>query len=127
MTTEEQIKKTSWSSDADIYDNTQKEVIVVHPHTLDNKLRDFELGLGSKKELRHSVELILALLGILLTANFKDFLGVPSQYWFGTFFFALLWALYRLCIDLVPFKKFKKPTRQDILNELMNESRKIKG
>lgn len=121
------LANTKWSN-LDIYDNTPKEVIVVHRDTLDNKLRDFELGISCKRELKHSFELILALLGVILTSNFKDFLGVPSSYWFAIFFLALIWALGKLCGDIISrFREQKYPTRGDVLNDLMAKTKKVEN
>jgi len=116
-----QKNKTKWL-DSDIYDNTQKEVIVVDPATLDNKLRDFESGIENKREIRHFIELTLALLGVLLTSNFKNFLGIPPNYWFAIFFLALFWSVFRLLSDLI-FKK-QYPGRDDILKNLMAKNKK---
>lgn len=117
---------TKWS-DYDIYDNTPKEVIVVHRDTLDNKLRDLELGVESKRGIWHSTELILVLLGILLTSNnFKDFLGISPGYWFAIFFIAFILALLRLVWDLIFKFGFQKyPSREMVLEDLMAKPKRL--
>lgn len=109
---------TKWKSDSEIYDSTDRRVIVVTPDTLDNKLRDFEEGINNKRQLRRYAELVLALLGTLLTANFKDFLGISSSYWFAIFFLALFWVLGSFLWDCLKFRN-KYPNRKDILDSLM--------
>lgn len=115
---------TLWTSDSEIYDSTQKKVIIVYPDTLDNILRDLEDGIDKKRDVKHFIEISLTLLGVLLTANFKDFLGIPSGYWFAIFFLALLWTIGSFIWNTICFRLGKKyPSREDIIRELMNKNK----
>lgn len=108
-----------------IYDNTRPEVISVMPDTLDNKLRDFEDCFGKKGNIFNDLGLILALLTTLLTVSqFKDFLSIPANVWQGIFVVFLILSVFKFFRDC--FNKFFQKTikREDILNQLLDETRK---
>lgn len=110
-----------------IYDNTRPEVISVMPDTLDNKLRDFENCLEKKGNIFGDLGLILAFLGTLLTVQqFKDFLTISADVWQSIFIVFLILSvlkLFRDCFNIF-FKKSIK--REEILKQLLDETRKKK-
>ena len=110
-----------------IYDNTRPEVISVMPDTLDNKLRDFEDCLEKKGNIFGDLGLILAFLGTLLTVQqFKDFLTISAEVWQAIFIVFLILSVlkfFRDCFNIF-FKKSIK--REEILKQLLDETRKKK-
>lgn len=110
-----------------IYDNTTREVIQVMPDTLDNKLRDFEDCLQKKGSVFHDIGLILAFLGTLVTVSkFKDFLTIPADVWQAVFVVFLILSAGKLCQDLYFTFAVKSIKREDILKQLLDETRKKK-
>lgn len=110
-----------------IYDNTTREVIQVMPDTLDNKLRDFEDCLQKKGSVFHDLGLILAFLGTLVTVSqFKDFLTIPANVWQAVFVVFLILSVVKLCRDLYFTFVVKSIKREDILKQLLDETRKKK-
>lgn len=110
-----------------IYDNTTREVIQVMPDTLDNKLRDFEDCLQKKGSVFHDLGLILAFLGTLVTVSqFKDFLTIPANVWQAVFVVFLILSVVKLCRDLYFTFMIKSIRREDILKQLLDETRKKK-
>lgn len=110
-----------------IYDNTRPEVISVMPDTLDNKLRDFENCLEKKGNIFNDISLILAFLTTLLTVSqFKDFLNIPANVWQAIFIVFLILSVlkfFRDCFNIFFQKAIK---REDILKQLLDETRKKK-
>lgn len=110
-----------------IYDNTRPEVISVMPDTLDNKLRDFENCLEKKGNIFGDFGLILAFLGTLLTVQqFKNFLTISADVWQAIFIVFLILSVlkfFRDCFNIF-FKKSIK--REEILKQLLDETRKKK-
>ena len=110
-----------------IYDNTRPEVISVMPDTLDNKLRDFEDCLEKKGNIFGDLGLILAFLGTLLTVQqFKNFLTISADVWQAIFIVFLILSVlkfFRDCFNIF-FKKSIK--REEILKQLLDETRKKK-
>ncbi len=110
-----------------IYDNTTREVIQVMPDTLDNKLRDFEDCLQKKGSIFHDLGLILAFLGTLVTVSqFKDFLNIPANVWQAVFIVFLILSVLKLCRDVYFTFMVKSIRREDILKQLLDETRKKK-
>ena len=110
-----------------IYDNTTREVIQVMPDTLDNKLRDFEDCLQKKGSVFHDIGLILAFLGTLVTVSqFKDFLNIPANVWQAVFIVFLILSVGKLCRDIYFTFMVKSIKREDILKQLLDETRKKK-
>ncbi len=110
-----------------IYDNTTREVIQVMPDTLDNKLRDFEDCLHKKGSVFHDLGLILAFLGTLVTVSqFKDFLNIPANVWQAVFIVFLILSVCKLCRDIYFTFRVKSIKREDILKQLLDETRKKK-
>lgn len=115
------------SQNPTIYDNTTREVIQVMPDTLDNKLRDFEYCLQKKGSIFHDLGLILAFLGTLVTVSqFKDFLNIPANVWQSVFIFSLILSVVKLCRDIYFTFRVKSIKREDILKQLLDETRKKK-
>ncbi len=110
-----------------IYDNTRPEVISVMPDTLDNKLRDFEDCLAKKGNIFGDLGLILAFLGTLLTVQqFKDFLKISADVWQAIFIVFLILSVlkfFRDCFNVFSKKSIK---REEILKQLLDETRKKK-
>ena len=110
-----------------IYDNTTREIIQVMPDTLDNKLRDFEDCLQKKGSVFHDIGLILAFLGTLVTVSqFKDFLSIPANVWQAVFIVFLILSVVKLCRDIYFTFMVKSIKREDILKQLLDETRKKK-
>ncbi len=110
-----------------IYDNTTREVIQVMPDTLDNKLRDFEDCLQKKGSIFHDIGLILAFLGTLVTVSqFKDFLNISANVWQAVFIVFLILSVVKLCRDIYFTFMIKSIKREDILKQLLDETRKKK-
>ena len=110
-----------------IYDNTTREVIQVMPDTLDNKLRDFEDCLQKKGSVFHDIGLILAFLGTLVTVSqFKDFLNIHANVWQAVFVVFLILSVGKLCRDIYFTFMVKSIKREDILKQLLDETRKKK-
>ena len=110
-----------------IYDNTRPEVISVMPDTLDNKLRDFESCLEKRGNIFNDLGLILAFLGTLLTVSqFKDFLNIPANVWQAIFIVFLILSVFKFLRDCFNMFFRKAIKREDILKQLLDETRKKK-
>lgn len=110
-----------------IYDNTRREVISVMPDTLDNKLRDFENCLEKKGNIFSDLGLILAFLATLLTVSqFKDFLSIPANVWQAIFIVFLILSVFKFFRDCFNVFFQKTIKREDILKQLLDETRKKK-
>lgn len=114
------------SQNPDIYDNTTREVILVMPDTLDNKLRDFEDGIKSKGSLFNDFALIIAFLGTIVTVSeFKNFLGIPGNVWQALFILFLIISGFKLIRDI--FFNYKKSiSREDIIEATIGSVEKKK-
>ena len=110
-----------------IYDNTRSEVISVMPDTLDNKLRDFEEGVKNKGRLVDDFFLVLAFLATLVTVSqFRDFLNISGSVWQAVFLISLFLSIMKLCRDVYNNFIKKSLKREDILKQLLDETRKKK-
>jgi len=110
-----------------IYDNTRPEIISVMPDTLDNKLRDFEDYLEKKGNIFGDLGLILAFLGTLLTVQqFKDFLAIPADVWQAIFIVFLILSVFKFFRDCFNIFSKKSVKREEILKQLLDETRKKK-
>ena len=110
-----------------IYDNTRSEVISVMPDTLDNKLRDFEEGIKNKGRLFDDFFLVLAFLATLVTVSqFRDFLNISGSVWQAVFLVSLFLSVIKLCRDVYNNFIKKSLKREDILKQLLDETRKKK-
>ena len=110
-----------------IYDNTRSEVISVMPDTLDNKLRDFEEGIKNKGRLFDDFFLVLAFLVTLVTVSqFRDFLNISGSVWQAVFLVSLFLSVVKLCRDVYNNFIKKSLKREDILKQLLDETRKKK-
>lgn len=110
-----------------IYDNTPREVIFVMRDTLDNKLRDFEECIKNKGSIFYDLALIIAFAGTLATVSeFKNFLTIPSNVWQAVFIVFLILSILKFCKDLISIFFIKSIRREDILKQLLDESKRKK-
>lgn len=110
-----------------IYDNTAREVIFVMRDTLDNKLRDFEECTKNKGSIFHDLGLIVAFTGTLVTVSeFKNFLTISGNVWQAVFLFFLILSVLKFLKDLTSIAFIKSIKREDILKQLLDESKRKK-
>lgn len=110
-----------------IYDNRPAAIIVIYPDTLKNELRDFEDSIKNKGDLILDLGLVGSFLGTLLTvAEFKDFFGINGSTWHAVFLVLLVLSIYKFLKNCF-YSFVKKVTHQDIIDRLLDESRKKKS
>lgn len=83
--------------------------------------------LQKKGSVFHDLGLILAFLGTLVTVSqFKDFLNISANVWQAVFIVFLILSVIKLCRDLYFTFVVKSIKREDILKQLLDETRKKK-
>ncbi|NQU77719.1 hypothetical protein HQ544_03405 [Candidatus Falkowbacteria bacterium] len=102
----------------EIYDNTEKDLILVSPDVLDNKLRDFERNSQARGSIISDITLAVSLLIAVLTTIFKDFSFISGSTIKGAFVTGFLVVLVKVGYSVYKIFWDKKQTRTDIISSL---------
>ena len=66
----------------DIYNVTeQSEVFLIHADTLKLKLKEYEEGVGFRSLTLSFIGIIITILLVFVTTNFKDAFGISASIW----------------------------------------------
>lgn len=105
-----------------VYDNTRQNIICIEEYRMKDILRDFYDSIINKPELYTSIGLFLALLGTLITADFKN-LGLSAATWQAIFIILCGGAFVWLIINIVKFCRYIKNRKSinDVMLRLLSE------
>ena len=111
------------SQSPNTHDNTEKDLIIVPPAVLDNKLRDFELRSNAKSNIKSDVVLTVTLLLAFLTIDLEgNFLFMDAATLRGAFFVGFLVSTGKVMYDVIRIFRDKKGNRAELIRELIKQS-----
>lgn len=111
-----------------VYDNTEKDLILVPPSVLDGNLRDFESFIASETSILEDIVLIITLAVPILSNSFGTFMGLSGETIKGAFTFATLVVVSKLIRDIyIVYFKNKNLSRASIIKSLRDESNNLKN
>ena len=108
------------------HDNTEKDLIIVPPSVLDNKLRDFEEHQKMRNKLLGDVALAVALIIPVLTATFSDYPYVAGATLRGVFLAGFIFVLVRIAYGGYKLYHADGHARVDLVESLQEDSREVK-
>lgn len=112
------------------YDNTEKDLILVSPSVLDNKLRDFENYGIIKTSIKGDVALALALfIAVFTVVEFVDLLPpiITASTLRGAFVVAFLVMIVKIAVDIrrIRTSPWGSRTRGEIIDALLGRSTEV--
>lgn len=104
-----------------VYDNTEEDLILAPPSVLENKLRDFEDSNRLHVLLGSNIALAVTILTAIVTAEFKDLLGLSGQTIRAVFVTAFIIMIVKIIDDLLKIRAAPYKSRKDVIHNLLGE------
>lgn len=108
----------------EIHDNTEKDLIIVPPSVLENKLQNFKEHSTARGSISSDIALAITILAAILTSNFKDFVNIPGKSIQGAFITGFIFMLVKIIYSLIKIRKTGR--KDDIVGSLLNENKEMK-
>ncbi len=103
--------------------NLPAQIINTSVDRIDNALRRLESHKSHLVQLGVAGSVFLTSLGTILTSNFKNFMGIPAQYWWAFFFLLLLASAGATVYFVIRFLCSKRDSRESILAEIKKQAK----
>jgi hypothetical protein len=101
-----------------IHDNTEKDLILVPPSVLDNKLRDLEEHQRVRGTIASDIALAITLLVAVLTSTFNDQAFIKGSTIRGAFITGFIVILIKIGYGIYKIYQTDKKARINIINDL---------
>ncbi len=104
---------------SDLHENIQTELITITKDKLENILLKYLNKLDLRKAWITPFSVFLSLIIALLTADFKEFLGLPKELWHALFIISCFFSFVLLIIlGIKAFKNRKDTSVESLMNKI---------
>ncbi len=114
------------STKPEVFDNTEKELILVSPSVLERLFGKFGDFLTARASIGNDLAVGVALAVPLASSDFHSVLGIPGATIQGAMFFGLLVVAGKIVVNIVHIKRrWRTHNREAVIQELLQKPVKL--